>query len=187
MSQRKFTVYAYDNEIAGLKSLVSLKKDIETGGDLFGLWLDDDKLVIQIIGGPGQNCKRTVTSFHQDVRYLENVGTYLTTAEGLCNVGEWHSHHRLGLARPSFGDEQTVWRNMPLLGLTKFVLFIANITGSKKGKSKVNIGCFLFDRASNQVISGELKYLAEKRSPLRGKREVVDVLQSGAEIGRAHV
>lgn len=180
MSQPNFTVYTYNGEIEFLKSLVELKDNIETGGDLFGLWLDDNKVVIQLISGPGQNCRRTTTSFHQDVEYLGDVGTHLTTKEGLCNVGEWHSHHRLGLPRPSAGDEQTVWRNMPV-GITKFVLFIANISGSKKGKPKVNVGCFLFDKVTKLVVDGEFKDLREACSPLRKKPEVQNVLECGAE------
>ena len=179
-----FVVYAYEHEINFLKSLVRREENIETGGDLFGLWLTTNEVVIQLISGPGENCERTPISFHQDIRYLENVGTHLTTKQGLCNVGEWHSHHRLGLAKPSLGDEQTVWRSMPP-GLTKFVLFIANIRGSKSNKEpEVNIGCFLFDNISHEVVPGTFVSLSEPCSPLRKNKEIEKVLKDGAEEPR---
>ena len=40
-------------------------KDLETGGDLFGLWLDAKTAVVQFVLGPGENCSRTTTSFFQ--------------------------------------------------------------------------------------------------------------------------
>ena len=68
------TVFIYEPELDFLKWLVLQKPNIETGGDLFGLWQDERTAVVQFILGPGEKCKRTTTSFHQDVKYLEEVG-----------------------------------------------------------------------------------------------------------------
>ena len=68
------TVYIYEDELNFLKWLVLQKPDIETGGDLFGLWQDESTAVVQLILGPGEKCKRTTTSFYQDVSYLREVG-----------------------------------------------------------------------------------------------------------------
>ena len=38
---------------------------IETGGDLFGLWLDGQTAVVQFVLGPGKKSRRTATSFFQ--------------------------------------------------------------------------------------------------------------------------
>jgi hypothetical protein len=54
---------------------------------------------------------------------------YLTSSQGLCNIGEWHSHHTLGLAEPSDGDQQTVWNHIPSVAGGRFLVFIANIRG----------------------------------------------------------
>ena len=68
------SVFIYERELEFLKWLVLQKRDIETGGDLFGLWQDKDTAVVQLILGPGAKCKRTPTSFHQDVDYLADSG-----------------------------------------------------------------------------------------------------------------
>ena len=124
------TLSIYQEDYDFILRCVRIKKDIETGGDLFGLWQDDRNAVAQIIIGPGVNCKRTTTSFFQDVDYLETQGRNLT-ANGFCNIGEWHSHHGLNMPAPSYGDDETVRRNLPLLGLKRFILMIYTTDGSK--------------------------------------------------------
>jgi hypothetical protein len=108
-SRPEFTVYIDEDERAQIEKWVALKDNIETGGDLFGLWVNSYTAVVQFVLGPGQNCKRTAVSFYQDIEYLREAGNYLTQQHGLCNIGQWHSHHRLSLTRPSGGDENTVW------------------------------------------------------------------------------
>lgn len=68
------SVYIYEHELDFLKWLVLQKPDIETGGDLFGLWQSKQTAVVQLILGPGKGCRRTPTSFHQDVNYLREAG-----------------------------------------------------------------------------------------------------------------
>lgn len=157
-----FTVYIYENEYEYLKWLVLQKKDIETGGDLFGVWQSEFAVVVQIVLGPGAKCRRTATSFFQDVDYLKNVGHYLTSNEGICNIGEWHSHHRLGLAYPSDGDQRTVWENMPTVSGGRFLVFIANIENNRNAK----VGCFMFNSATRKMTKGTLKLLMNC-SPIR--------------------
>ena len=170
----------YDSELKFLKWLVMQKPHIETGGDLFGLWQDKDTAVVQFILGPGQNCSRTTTSFHQDIEYLANGGQYLTTHGGLCNIGEWHSHHRIGLREPSGGDKNTVWQNLPLVSGGRFLLFIANIEDSFSGTS-VDVHCFLFNSKTNQMSHGELSPLHSTCSPLRHNFKFNAYLKQGCE------
>ena len=82
-----FTAYVYEEDLCKIQKLVQPYADIETGGDLFGLWQDEKTVIIQRFIGPGKECERTAASFHQDVEYLRKVGTLFTTEEGLCNVG----------------------------------------------------------------------------------------------------
>ena len=184
---REFNVVIYENDYKELCAWVLRKPHIETGGDLFGLWANKYTAVIQLVLGPGKGCRRTSTSFYQDVNYLEKVGMHLTQKEGICYIGEWHSHHQLGLARPSGGDENTVWNNMPTYNLTRFVIFIANIDHSHHpyGQSySVNVGCFLFEIDSNgkqlPVLRGKFKILNQE-SPFFGKSEVIKFKQKGEE------
>ena len=160
-----FTVYMYDQEKKYLEWLVLQRQNIETGGDLFGLWQKKDVVIVQLVLGPGMSCARTATSFYQDVNYLSSVGKALTTAQGLCNIGEWHSHHRINLPSPSQGDESTVWKHMESGG--RFLLFIASITGSNQ-TPEVNIGCFMFSMETKKMTEGLLVPLPGY-SPIRGQ------------------
>ena len=164
-TKTEFTAYVYKEDLRKIKELVQLYPQIETGGDLFGLWQDDRTVIIQRFIGPGKECKRTATSFHQDVEYLHRVGSLITTEEGLCNVGEWHSHHQIGMPEPSVADRRTVFSNMPHLGLERFVLFIATIENTMKRSREVKIQQielhpFLFIGSTQKVLKGiKMKYL----------------------------
>ena len=112
-------VYVYKSEFNKIKEWVLHYKDIETGGDLFGLWVDAHTAVVQLALGPGGKSRRAKTIFYQDVDYLTAVEGCLTGKYGLCNIGQWHSHHQLSLNQPSTGDENTVWGNMPGLKMNR--------------------------------------------------------------------
>lgn len=60
-----FVVYINVGEWLQIRNWVIKHDDIETGGDLFGLWLDNQTAVIQFVLGPGEKCRRTTTSFNQ--------------------------------------------------------------------------------------------------------------------------
>ena len=176
---KEFKVAIYANEYKQICAWVLKNEVLETGGDLFGLWSSDHTAVVQLVLGPGKDCRRAEHSFYQDVDYLEEVGSHLTEKEGVCHIGEWHSHHTIGLNRPSGGDEGTVWRNMPRYGLRRFLLFIANI----EQQTAVSIGCFLFefDGETNRklpVMQGTF-HLLPNESPFRSKR--LNVLRKGSE------
>lgn len=182
-TKREFTVAIYASEYKQICAWVLKHQSLETGGDLFGLWSDADSAVIQLVLGPGKNCQRATHSFYQDVAYLEKVGSNLTGKEGVCHIGEWHSHHTIGLKRPSGGDERTVWTNMPKYGLSRFLLFIANIETRSYRCEAVSVGCFLFEfvKGTNQkleVLQGKF-HLLPNESPFRSK--CLSVLEKGAE------
>lgn len=172
-------IYPHDKEFIRKSTLDY--PNIETGGDLFGLWQSESEVVVQLVTGPGKNCRRTPTAFFQDKTYLSQIGGYLTTAKGLCNVGEWHSHHRLNLPEPSAGDRATVWRNMPGCGLKRFLLIIATITPTRQ----VNINGFMFTAPENGRSHGGMEHVQTRvlngPNPFRNHDEVSARLREGAE------
>ena len=178
----KFRVFIYEDELRNIREWVLEKDNIETGGDLFGLWIDQHTAVVQLVLGPGKDCRRTKTSFYQDLDYLQQCGEAITEGHGLCNIGQWHSHHRLSLNEPSSGDEDTVWGNMPGLGLNRFIVFIATIENT----STVNVNPFLFEIDSETkrrlpVQPGAVKYVKSCTSPLRSNKNILRKLKQGAE------
>jgi hypothetical protein len=146
---------------------------------IFGLWLNENDVVIQAVLGPGRNCRRTATSFFQDEQYLNRVGGLLIRNEGLCLVGSWHSH-TMNIPDPSRDDKDTVWRYLPTPG--RFVLLIATIE-MKTGAAKVQMGFNLFESTSegNKVISTKLELL-QGQSPIRANKAVNSQMLEGAEV-----
>lgn len=108
------------------------------------------------------------------------MGDELTTSQGLCNIGEWHSHHRIDLPSPSQGDQTTVWNHMDSIAGGRFLVFIASITGSKK-QPYVNIGCFMFSSDTRKMSEGSLMTL-QGSSPIRGQFNDVS-FEPGPEKG----
>ena len=102
--------------------------DLETGGELFGLWAHDGTPVIQLVVGPGPRCVRMVAEFHQDAEHLERERDEIVARHGLELIGTWHSHHTLGLARPSGGDSQTTAGVFDRTTRRRFFLIVANIS-----------------------------------------------------------
>jgi hypothetical protein len=172
-------IYPEDKEF--LRESTLNYENIETGGDLFGLWKNEREVVVQLVTGPGKYCRRTPTAFFQDPTYLSNVGEYLTSAKGLCNIGEWHSHHRLNLPEPSSGDKSTVWRNMPSCGLKRFLLIIATITPH----GQVNMNGFMFTAPENGAVSGGMERVETRvligPHPFRYLPDVSTKLDEGVE------
>lgn len=179
MSSNPLTVFIYESEAALISKWTLQYKRIETGGDLFGLWQSESQVVVQAVLGPGKNCKRTQTSFFQDEQYLNDVGSFLTTTEGLCNIGGWHSHHTMNLPGPSTGDAATIWRHLPTPG--RFLLLIASIE-VKQNAPKVSMTFSLFDSSGGkkQMLSMKLCIL-NGNSPLRENSLLVQKMRLGAE------
>ena len=124
-----FKVFMFKEDIERMEKYIRTYPHQETGGDLFGLWTSSGDAVIHVVLGPGKNCKRTGTSFYQDIPYLHRNGNLLTQDYLLCHIGEWHSHHQLQLFQPSQGDSTTVIRHYPR-GTHGFLLIIGNIERS---------------------------------------------------------
>ena len=115
---------------------------------------------------------------------MASAGNELTKCQGLCNIGEWHSHHRIDLPLPSTGDQTTVWNNMKSVTSGRFLLFIATITGSKE-KPNVHIGCFMFSLETKEMSKGMLVEL-KGNSPMR-KQFVGTSFKSDPEEGTSWV
>lgn len=119
-------VIVYKSELDFISRCILDYKNIETGGQLFGYWTADGSPVVVYAIGPGANANHQVAFFNQDVDYLVNVGNVLVHHYGLQHIGEWHSHHKLGLAQPSRHDASTMADTIKEKRLTQFLLCIGN-------------------------------------------------------------
>lgn len=123
-------VLIYKSELEYISRCILDYTNIETGGQLFGYWTSDGVPVVLYVIGPGPHANHQGTFFNQDVNYLEMVGGILTKDFGLQHMGEWHSHHQLGLARPSGHDSATIYNNMVRHNIERFLLCIGNCTNT---------------------------------------------------------
>jgi len=159
-------VYMFKDDLDMMERLVLLHPVKETGGNLFGLWTDDQEPVVHIVLGPAIGCKRTEVSFYQSIPYLERVGGIVTQEYQLCHIGEWHSHHRLSLSEPSSGDSSTVIRNFPR-GTCAFLLIIANILPN----GNVTLLPYFYREGRTSYEKGEIKPL-HGQSPFRNVEKI---------------
>ncbi|MCF0172896.1 MAG: hypothetical protein HUJ91_04100 [Bacteroidales bacterium] len=103
--------------------------DIETGGQLFGYWTREGVPMVCYALGPGPNANHQRTFFNQDLSYLRSIGDAIVKHYGLEHIGEWHSHHQLGLAQPSGHDASNIYGNMIKASRERFLLCIGNYDG----------------------------------------------------------
>ena len=179
-----FTLQIFQSELDKIQRYVLAYPNIETGGDLFGLWSNSGDPVVQLLIGPGKNCRRTSVSFHQDIGYLQDVGTFLNTSLMLCHIGSWHSHHQLSLTQPSAGDRSTLCNNFPP-GLQRYIMIIANIVTSSTSTSakSVHIHPYMFTSKGHVCQTGTVQRIS-RTSPYMGYGYVMNKLNEGAERSR---
>ena len=145
---------------------------------MFGLWTTLGSAMIHVVLGPGKNCRRTETSFHQDIEYMHRVRRFVNDNYMLCHIGEWHSRHSLSSNRPSTGDEQTVRRNFPQ-GVTKFLVIIANI----KNRDTILLSPYFFIDGGRRYEKAEFEVL-DCDSPFSTDFKIMEQIDLGAEYQR---
>jgi hypothetical protein len=170
----QFKTLIYREELNRIAGWVQEYPNLETGGDLFGFWTHSGFPVVQFVLGPGKTSTHNSTSFYQDKEHLIKAGEILRTKHGLQHIGEWHSHHQMGLAQPSGGDEQTVFNALRRYNFPKFLLCIANLRPEGGFSSitnyKVNVGCFLFTPSYPHYQTGAWVVLPSQ-SPIHNELE----------------
>lgn len=146
----------HEGELHRLIRLVMDYPDLETGGQLFGFWLDDGTPVVQYVLGPGKNANHSFAFFNQDIAYLCHVGEVLTRKYGLQHIGEWHSHHKLGLSEPSAHDAKTIFKGLKSETRKRMLLVIATIESGKVSLSGYNfaVDCADYKHAEWSAIPG---------------------------------
>jgi hypothetical protein len=152
----------YQSELDYISRCVLDYPNTETGGDLFGFWTYSGFPVIQYVIGPGANANHQSTFFNQDANYLLELGNKLRETHGLQHIGEWHSHHQLGLAEPSGHDISTVCKAISQYNLSNFFLVITNI---REHSSSIN--GFMFNKEKGRDFDYAGWVILEGNSPIR--------------------
>ena len=168
-------VYIYKNDYNAMCTEVYKHQHIETGGNLFGLWTTSGSAVIHVFLGPGKNCRRTTTSFHQDTEYLNRVGRFVNDNYMFCHIGEWHSHHSLSSDKPTNADEQMIRCNLPQ-SVPKFLVIIANI----ENRDTIKLSPYFFCDEGRRYEKAEFKVL-DTDGPFSLDEKIMEQICLGAE------
>ena len=156
----------YQSELDFISRCILDYPDIETGGQIFGYWTSTGVPVVMYVIGPGRNAQHNPTSFVQDQRYLQLVGNELYRKFRLQHIGEWHSHHQLGLAHPSGGDVNTMQYGVGQPGFPRLLLCIGNCT-----RTHTTVNPFNFHENTPREYSQAIWDVVDIDSPFR---EIVD-------------
>lgn len=153
-------IIIYRSELDYLSRCILESPQLETGGNLFGLWTPFGIPFIQYVVGPGQKAEHHGAHFRQDFDFLDKNADYLVKEHALHHIGTWHSHHSLKLDRPSDGDTHSTLSGMRECGLKSFILLIGNY---RQGRSSINAFRY-YDNGS----CVELKWIVlDGESPIR--------------------
>lgn len=152
----------YKSELDYMSRCILDYPKLETGGQLFGYWTSTGTPVVLYAIGPGKNAKHNYTSFFQDMNYLQFVGNELYRKYRLLHIGEWHSHHQLGLAIPSGGDVDTMRYGVGKPGFSRMLLCIGNCTDTQ-----TTINPFNFYEKNPREYSRAMWDVVERESPFR--------------------
>lgn len=120
------TAIIYQSELDYISRCIQDYPNIETGGQLFGFLTEYGAPVVCYAIGPGPQANHQPTFFNQDEVYLQETYNKVNKGFGLRYIGEWHSHHQLGLAKPSGYDAATVVKGMKKAPFRHFLLCIGN-------------------------------------------------------------
>ena len=166
----------YESELRFVEECIKASPDIETGGQLFGYWTTAGDPVVLYAIGPGPNANHQVTFFQQDVPYLLATGRELVEKYGLRHIGEWHSHHHLGLPHPSGHDAETIASTLREKKIARFLLCIGSFEAA--GAIAFNPFGFVFSEDNEycplawDVKSGMSPFRMRIESDIKGKEMV---------------
>ena len=147
--------------------------DVETGGGLYGLWSHAGRPVIMLATPQGPGACNETAHFAQDPKHLFKTSRKLQERFGLQYIGNWHSHHSLGLHHPSGGDVEQIHRVAQKSNVSKMIqiVFTRSRSQASSAISPFLYGCSCFAACQNIQQYGLIKTL--EKTP--GSINTVDV------------
>jgi hypothetical protein len=103
---RQPRILLFESEATRIARYALSSPGVEIGGDLFGFYTPDGSPLIYVASGAGPNSRRGPTHFEQDPEFQVSVFNQLASTLRMFYIGDWHSHHTLGLSSPSGSDDR---------------------------------------------------------------------------------
>jgi hypothetical protein len=159
-------VRVYESELRVLTHETLCHPNVETGGDLFGLWSHGGGPTVFLVSRPGLLARRSQTEFQQDVQTHRKLEETAWNAFGIQCVGLWHSHHQIGLHDLSDGDRRRTARYSARHRRPKFCDLLSYLTHAA-GRPSVNVKPFVYSDASSGTAEPSELLVLKGVSPLR--------------------
>ncbi len=169
----------YGSEMNAIRKYVLEYPNLETGGSMYGWYSETGLPIIALVTGPGRNAMHHLTRFHADEGYSMEVGRAVVDY-GLQHIGEWHSHHKMGLNYPSDIDCQAMSDSLSVANSAtkRFLCGVANIVGTK-----VTLNTFFFSIESGRNYSHVPIVVKSDDSPIRtGLRRLVEEIERKGKL-----
>ena len=160
----RYPVAIYESELQAM-ALESAAWKIETGGDLFGTWGDIPIVYLATKSGP--QAKRESTHFRLDVDYLITLSATLEQDWGLRYFGDWHSHHKLCLHKPSLGDQRRITNLADKNNFDQMAEFITTFTSTRDAKDGITIHPFVYQDLPSPALTEAVLIVLKGVSPVR--------------------
>jgi len=98
-------ILLYQSEAARIARYARSSPHLEIGGDMFGFYTPAGEPLVFVTTGPGPAARRDATHFQQDPEFQTRIFNQLASKFRMFYIGDWHSHHSLGLSEPSGSDD----------------------------------------------------------------------------------
>ena len=154
--------------------------NIETGGGLYGLWSHSGRPVIMLATPSGPGACNETAHFAVDTDYVTRVNGQLQKRFGIQYLGNWHSHHSLGMDHPSRGDVGQIHRVAGRNNIPRMVQIVL----THEGGAIVRVNAFIYAEAPKGPYTRcPLKILPDQ-SPIRTALAGSDIL---CTTGKPHL
>lgn len=140
-AQQAEPVLIYRSEIDAIYRLTVEWGAKETGGHLYGAYTGSGTPVVMLATPPGPKATHSSATFTQDIDYFQRCSEMIYKRFGLCFIGRWHSHHFLGLHRPSMGDIASA---NSLIAKNPIPTFVELITTMSPSESGVTVNAYIY-------------------------------------------
>lgn len=127
----------YTGELALLYEMLAESENVETGGELLGLWSHQGNPTIMLVSGPDTAATRTETHFLQPPGIHMMIERHMWDVFGLQVLGIWHSHHRLGLHELSNGDRMRTQRYAASHGRIRYIELLGSLDAAHPGRPQI--------------------------------------------------
>jgi hypothetical protein len=123
-------IVIWESEIRYMAGIAARWGPVETGGEVYGLLSHAGRPEAMIASGPGPESIHEVAQFRQDITFFQKVNVFLRNHFGLLYMGNFHSHHILGIKGPTRRDVRSTNSIAQRNGFGRLVQFI--LTFEKK-------------------------------------------------------